>query len=112
MQKFKQFWVNRFKKLIKIKFLKIKFKTIKFRKPYYLCVGSSNWNSLFGCPDGCLNNLFNATKCIPKNKPIGLLLCEFSGALLRTGFLFNLNSIFAFAGLSWNLDMDVVNRLF
>jgi hypothetical protein len=73
-----------------------------------LCVGSSNWNSLYGCPDGCLFNLFNAIKNIPKNRPIGLLLCEFTGALLRSGFSFNLNSIFMFAGPSWNQSIEMV----
>jgi hypothetical protein len=88
--------------------VKILLKFLNFRKPYYLCVGSSNWNSLYGCPEGCLLNLFNAIKNIPQNRPIGLLLCEFSGFLVQTGFSFNLNSIFAFAGLSWNQNIEMV----
>ncbi len=80
------------------------------RKPFYFCVGSANWNSLFGCPDGCLLNLFHALNNINSNKPNGLLLCEFVGALTRTPFAFNLNSIMMFAGPAWNNNIEIVNR--
>jgi hypothetical protein len=61
-----------------------------------------------GCPDGSLNNLYDAIKRQPIDRPLGFLLCNFSGALNKNPFAFNLNSILMFAGATWNSKMPMV----
>lgn len=80
----------------------------KSGQPFYFCVGSSNWNSLLGCPDGCLNNINDALKRQAIDQPLGFLLCNFSGSINKNPFAFNLNSILMFSGLSWNTKLSLV----
>jgi hypothetical protein len=74
----------------------------KSGQPFYFCVGSANWNSLLGCPDGCLYNIYDALKLQPVDQPLGMLLCNFSGSTNRTPLAFSLNPMILFAGLTWN----------
>jgi hypothetical protein len=102
-------------------------KLSKSGQPFFYCVGSSNWNrfeifvlfyflifrihffdsvsSLFGNPDGCLHNLYDAVKRQQLDQPLGLLLCNFSGSINRNPVAFDLNSILMFAGCSWNTNV-------
>ena len=61
---------------------------------------------MLGCPEGCLTNIFDAIDCFKEDRPLGLLLCNFSGSLTRTAFAFNLNSITMFAGCAWNTKLS------
>jgi hypothetical protein len=76
-------------------------------RPFYLCVGSSNWNSLFGCHEGCIMNIFDAFTNVSKYQPLGLLLCNFSGALQKTSHPLNLISLLMFSGPSWNNEISL-----
>lgn len=80
----------------------------KSGKPFFFCVGSSNWNSFLGCPDGCLQNINDAQKRQQYDQALGFLLCNFNGSINRNPFAFNLNSIIMFSGLSWNTKVDLV----
>jgi hypothetical protein len=108
----------------------------KTGRPFFYCIGSSNWNrsvkkelnflfnysnifmhqykkistyfSLLGCPEGCLHNIFDAVKRQPIDQPLGILLCNFTGSLYQTAFAFNLNSIVMLAGCSWNTKISLV----
>lgn len=77
----------------------------KSGRPYFHCVGSSNWNSLLGSPESCLHNIFDAIKRQPIDNPNGILLCNFSGSLYKTAFAFNLNSMVMLAGCAWNTQV-------
>lgn len=81
----------------------------KSGKSFFFCVGSSNWNSFLGCPDGSLHNINDAQKRQEYDQALGFLLCNFSGSINRNPFAFNLNSILMFSGLSWNTKISLVN---
>ncbi len=81
----------------------------KSGRQFYYCVGSANWNSLLGCPDGCLHNLYDIVKRQPVDQPLGFLICNFNGTLNRNPFAFNLNSILMFAGSTWNTKLSTVS---
>ena len=80
----------------------------KTGRPFFYCVGSANWNSLLGCPEGCLVNLYDVVQRVPTDQPIGVLLCNFIGSLFKTPFAFNLNSIVMLAGCTWNSKLSFV----
>ena len=80
----------------------------KSAKQFFYCVGSANWNSLLGCPDGCLHNLFDLVKRQPVDQPLGFLMCNFNGTWNKNPFAFNLNSILMFAGAVWNTKTTMV----
>lgn len=82
-------------------------KLVHLGKPFYLCVGSSNWNSLFGCHEACIRNIFDAVTNFSKCQPLGLLLCNFTGALQKTSHPLNLISTLMFSGPSWNTDIGL-----
>lgn len=44
--------------------------------PFYVCPGTSSWNSLTGRTDNCVNNLLNATMHGSKNGAAGLLMTD------------------------------------
>ncbi|CAF0708130.1 unnamed protein product [Brachionus calyciflorus] len=75
--------------------------------PFYFCIGSANWNSLLGCPDGCLNNINDAVQRHAIDQPIGFLMCNFSGSINRNPFAYNLNSILMFSGMAWNTKISM-----
>lgn len=81
----------------------------KSGQPFFYCIGNANWNSLLGCPDGFLHNLYDAIERQPIDLPIGLLLCNFNGSLNKNPFAFNLNSIVLFAGAAWNSSIKMVS---
>lgn len=60
-----------------------------------------------GCPDGCLNNLYDAVRRQPIDQPLGFLSCNFSGTLNKNPFAVNLNSMLMFAGCSWNTKLQM-----
>jgi hypothetical protein len=62
---------------------------------------------MLGCPDGSLNNLYDAIKRQAIDQPLGILLCNFVGSLNRNPFAVNLNSIVMFAGASWNSKISM-----
>jgi len=66
---------------------------------------------MLGCPDGSLNNLYDAIKRQSIDQPLGILLCNFIGSLYRNPFAFNLNSIIMFAGASWNSKISMVREM-
>lgn len=84
----------------------------KSGKAFFFCVGSSNWNSFLGCPDGCLQNINDAQKRQQYDQALGFLLCNFNGSINRNPFAFNLNSILMFSGLSWNTKVELVLQTF
>ena len=63
---------------------------------------------MLGCPDGCLQNILNATSYQPLDQPLGVLLCNFNGSKYRTPFAYNLNSIIMTAGCTWNSKISHV----
>jgi hypothetical protein len=80
----------------------------KSGQPFYYCIGSANWNSFLGCPDGCLHNLYDAIKRQREDLPIGILMCNFTGTINKNPFATNLNSMIMFAGSSWNTNITLV----
>lgn len=76
---------------------------------YYVCPGTSSWNSICGRTDNTLENLKNAARNGKKNKALGYLVTDWGdhGHLqpLPVSYL----GFLAGADLSWNSESDLSN---
>ncbi|XP_060562168.1 uncharacterized protein LOC132721814 [Ruditapes philippinarum] len=71
---------------------------------YLVCPGTSAWNSLAGCPEAALTNVYNAVKCAISDGAMGTIVCNWSGKGHITHLPFCWPGFLMGAGLSWNAD--------
>ncbi|XP_053390843.1 uncharacterized protein LOC128553692 [Mercenaria mercenaria] len=71
---------------------------------YLVCPGTSAWNSLAGCPEAAITNVYNAVKCALSDGAIGIMVCNWSGKGHITHLPFCWPGFLMGAGLSWNAD--------
>ncbi|CAG2189907.1 unnamed protein product [Mytilus edulis] len=71
---------------------------------YIMCPGTSAWNSLAGCPEAAINNIFSAVKCGDAHGALGAIVCNWSGKGHLTHLPFAWPGILVLAGLAWNSD--------
>ncbi|KAL4238827.1 hypothetical protein ACF0H5_003534 [Mactra antiquata] len=69
---------------------------------YIVCPGTSAWNSLAGCPEAAITNVYNAVKCATSDCSLGVVICNWSGKGHITHLPFCWPGFMMGAGLSWN----------
>ena len=83
--------------------------------PFYVCPGTSSWNSIAGRTDNCIQNLANAAKNGLKNGAVGFLITDWGDnghwQVLPVSYL----GFAAGAAYSWsyqaNIDLDIMATL-
>ncbi|XP_067942054.1 uncharacterized protein [Watersipora subatra] len=83
----------------------------EYGSAYYVCPGTSSWNSIAGCPRSAVANIHGAMKQGIDNQALGMLLCDWSGKGHVTDSLFSLPSFVSMAGMSWNKGVNQVTVL-
>lgn len=71
---------------------------------YLVCPGTSAWNSLAGCPEAAITNVYNAARCALSDGAMGVIVCNWSGKGHITHLPFCWPGFLMGAGLSWNAD--------
>jgi hypothetical protein len=83
--------------------------------PFYVCPGTSSWNSLTGRTTNCIDNLLNATKHGIKNGAAGLLMTDWGDGGHHQYPPVSWPGIFAGAAYSWcheaNKHADVADAI-
>lgn len=69
---------------------------------FTICPGTAAWNSLAGCPEAAITNVYNAVKCAVVEGAIGITVCNWSGKGHITHLPFSWPGFLMGAGLSWN----------
>ncbi|XP_041351474.1 uncharacterized protein LOC121370371 [Gigantopelta aegis] len=71
---------------------------------FFVCPGTAAWNSLAGCPEAALKNIYNAIKSASTQGALGLVACNWTGRGHMTHLPFCWPGFLMAAGLSWNSD--------
>ncbi|XP_064600438.1 uncharacterized protein LOC135466719 [Liolophura sinensis] len=71
---------------------------------FCVCPGTSAWNSLAGCPEAAVSNVFNGVRSAVDQGAIGVIVCDWSGKGHLTHQPFSWPAYLIGAGLSWNSD--------
>ncbi|XP_061172833.1 uncharacterized protein LOC133182124 [Saccostrea echinata] len=69
---------------------------------FFLCPGTSAWNSIAGCPEAAIKNIYNAVKCGVTHGCTGIVACDWSGKGHLNSHLFSWPAYMLTSGLSWN----------
>ncbi len=72
--------------------------------PFYVCPGTSAWNTFGGRTDNMLGNLRNAASCAKTNGALGLLVTDWGDNGFLQYWPVSWAGLTAAAGLSWNVD--------
>ncbi|RUS72323.1 hypothetical protein EGW08_019915 [Elysia chlorotica] len=73
---------------------------------YFVCPGTAAWNSLAGCPEAAISNIFSAATT--SEGVLGLVVCDWTGKGHLNHQPFSWPGIMAAAGLGWNNNTDMV----
>ncbi|GFR59922.1 tankyrase-1 [Elysia marginata] len=73
---------------------------------YFVCPGTAAWNSLAGCPEAAISNIFSAATT--SEGVLGLVACDWTGKGHLNHQPFSWPGILAAAGLSWNNNTSMV----
>lgn len=77
---------------------------------FIVCPGTAAWNSLAGCPEAAVTNIYNAIKCASTDGALGAIVCNWSGKGHVTHQPFCWPGFLMGAGLSWNSDCHYVRE--
>lgn len=69
---------------------------------FFLCPGTSAWNSIAGCPEAAIKNIYNAVKCGVTHGCTGIVACDWSGKAHLNSHVFSWPAYMLNLGLSWN----------
>ncbi|XP_048734927.2 uncharacterized protein LOC125650577 [Ostrea edulis] len=69
---------------------------------FFLCPGTSAWNSIAGCPEAAIKNIYNAVKCGVTHGCTGIVVCDWSGKGHLNSHTFSWPAYMLTVGLSWN----------
>ncbi len=78
----------------------------KARIPFYVCPGTSSWNSLVGKTPNCLANLSEAARYGKKNGAVGFLITDWGDGGHHQYLPVSYPGICAGAAYSWNLEAN------
>ncbi|XP_012944389.1 uncharacterized protein LOC101864485 [Aplysia californica] len=67
---------------------------------YFVCPGTAAWNSLAGCPEAAVGNIFSAA--MNNEGALGMVVCDWTGKGHLNHQLFSWPGIITAAGLGWN----------
>ncbi|XP_026288874.1 uncharacterized protein LOC113213876 isoform X3 [Frankliniella occidentalis] len=67
-----------------------------------LCPGTASWNSLAGCPEASICNIYRAVQAAQKQGSLGVVIAHWSGSFHLTPHPFSLPGFVVGAGLAWN----------
>ncbi|XP_035670631.1 uncharacterized protein LOC118412103 [Branchiostoma floridae] len=67
-----------------------------------LCPGTAAWDSIGGCPEATVSNIFNATRAAVSYGALGILVCDWSGRGHLNHQPISWPGFITTAGLSWN----------
>ncbi|XP_064621643.1 uncharacterized protein LOC135484263 isoform X2 [Lineus longissimus] len=70
--------------------------------PFVICPGTAAWNSLAGCPEAAIGNIYNAVKAASSHNALGVSVCHWAGVGHMTHQPFSWPGLVISAGLSWN----------
>ncbi|KAK7502764.1 hypothetical protein BaRGS_00006014 [Batillaria attramentaria] len=71
---------------------------------FFVCPGTAAWNSLAGCPEAALSNIFQAVKAASSQGALGAVVCDWTGKGHLTHQPFSWPGFLLGAGLSWNTE--------
>ncbi|KAJ8308848.1 hypothetical protein KUTeg_013722 [Tegillarca granosa] len=69
---------------------------------FCICPGTAAWNSIAGCPEAAINNIYHAVKGGVSQGAIGVICCNWSGKGHLTHQPFSWTGYLVSAGLGWN----------
>ncbi|XP_075233962.1 uncharacterized protein LOC142331764 [Lycorma delicatula] len=69
-----------------------------------LCPGTASWNSLAGCPEASICNIYRAVQAVNRTGALGVVVAHWSGSYHLTPHPFSWPGFLVSAGLSWNTD--------
>uniref|UniRef100_A0A1B6CRL5 Uncharacterized protein n=2 Tax=Clastoptera arizonana TaxID=38151 RepID=A0A1B6CRL5_9HEMI len=67
-----------------------------------LCPGTASWNSLAGCPEASICNIYKAIQAVGNTGALGIVVAHWSGSYHITAHPFSWPGFIVGAGLSWN----------
>nr|CAD7571545.1 unnamed protein product [Timema californicum] len=67
-----------------------------------LCPGTASWNSLAGCPEASVCNIYRAVQAVGEQGSLGLVVAHWSGSYHLTPHPFSWPGFMVGAGLAWN----------
>lgn len=68
----------------------------------YVGVGTSSWNSIAGCPDTAINNIYKGAHVATCYGAHGLIVFDWAGSPHHTPLCFSWPALLLTAGLAWN----------
>ncbi|XP_023240246.1 uncharacterized protein LOC111638724 [Centruroides sculpturatus] len=76
-----------------------------------VCTGTSAWNSLAGCPEAAINNIYHAIQANSYQNLMGLIVADWGGSPHHTSLSFSLPGVVVGVGLAWNpsVHWDYIN---
>ncbi|XP_076442258.1 uncharacterized protein LOC143281142 isoform X2 [Babylonia areolata] len=81
---------------------------------FCVCPGTAAWNSLAGCPEAALHNIYGAVKAGSSQGALGVVVCDWTGKGHLTHQPFSWPGFVMGAGLAWNTQCpwdDVVGHM-
>ncbi|KAL8606628.1 hypothetical protein ACOMHN_025727 [Nucella lapillus] len=81
---------------------------------FCVCPGTAAWNSLAGCPEAALHNIYGAVKAGSIQGALGVVVCDWTGKGHLTHQPFSWPGFLMGAGLAWNTQCqweDLVGQL-
>ncbi|XP_021936074.1 uncharacterized protein LOC110837829 isoform X2 [Zootermopsis nevadensis] len=69
-----------------------------------LCPGTASWNSLAGCPEASICNIYRAVQAVGELESLGVIVAHWSGSYHLTPHPFGWPGFVVGSGLSWNPD--------
>lgn len=67
-----------------------------------LCPGTASWNSLAGCPEASICNIYRAVQAVGEHGSLGVIVAHWSGSYHLTPHPFSWPGFVVGSGLSWN----------
>ncbi|XP_069671476.1 uncharacterized protein [Periplaneta americana] len=67
-----------------------------------LCPGTASWNSLAGCPEASICNIYRAVQAVGEQSSLGVVVAHWSGSYHLTPHPFGWPGFVVGAGLCWN----------
>ncbi|KAJ9589645.1 hypothetical protein L9F63_017134, partial [Diploptera punctata] len=67
-----------------------------------LCPGTASWNSLAGCPEATVCNIYRAVQAVGEQGSLGIIVAHWSGSYHLTPHPFSWPGFVIGCGLSWN----------
>ncbi|XP_014663784.1 PREDICTED: uncharacterized protein LOC106806376 [Priapulus caudatus] len=73
-----------------------------FGLSFGVCAGTAAWNSLAGCPEASVSNLYHAAQCAQSQGALAMLVADWAGTGHLTHKTLSWTGFLALAGLGWN----------